>query len=196
MQIRPGVARRGLPFVVPFFASGMLAAGTAGAHEVDLSFNDSAVRVVYATEFRDNLRLDAGWLGDSDEGNVVHGSFLVTGDAAPGNQPLKAGVGLRLALLGGDGGDRDGYALAIGGQLRWAIPRYNRFAVTGEYYWAPDILSGGDAEKYVDGTVRLNYSITRQAEVFVGARYTGADFDDEPSILFDTGLHAGLNLRF
>ena len=48
----------------------------------------------------------------------------------------------------------------------------------------------------VDGTVRLNYSITRQAEVFVGARYTGADFDDEPSILFDTGLHAGLNLRF
>jgi hypothetical protein len=76
------------------------------------------------------------------------------------------------------------------------VPRYDRFSVTGEYYWAPEVLSGGDAEKYVDGTIRMNYSITRQADLFVGARYTGAEFDDRPEILFDTGMHAGLNLRF
>jgi hypothetical protein len=68
--------------------------------------------------------------------------------------------------------------------------------VTGELYFAPDILTGGDAEEYVDGTVRVGYSVTRQADVYLGARYVSADYDDRPSIKFDTGLHAGLTLRF
>jgi hypothetical protein len=188
MRIHPGLARLGLPL---FFIWSV-----AGAHELDLSFNDSAVRVAYANVVRDNLRLEAGWLTDSDEGDVVHGSFLVTGEAAPASQKVTGGIGVRLAALDGEGGDRDGWGLAIGGSLRWVVPRYDRFSVTGEYYWAPEVLSGGDAEKYVDGTIRVNYSITRQADLFVGARYTGAEFDDRPEILFDTGMHAGLNLRF
>jgi hypothetical protein len=76
------------------------------------------------------------------------------------------------------------------------VPRYNRFAVSGELYWAPDLLTGGDADEYVDGTVRVGYSVTRQADVYVGARYVSADYDNRPSIKFDTGLHAGFNLRF
>lgn len=188
MRILTGLALLGLPL--------FLIGAPSGAHELNLSLNDSAVRLGYAAEVGNGLRLEAGWLGDSDEGDVWHGSFLVTGDAAPGGQKLKAGVGVRLAYLDGDGGDREGYALGIGGSLRWAIPRYDRFAVYGEYYWAPEILSGGDAEKYVDGTIRLGYSVTKQAEVYVGARYTGADYDDEPSILFDTGMHLGFELRF
>jgi hypothetical protein len=169
---------------------------TAGAHEIDLSVNSSAFRAVYATALGDGLRLEGGWLYNSDEGDVVHAGFLVTGDAAPGNQKLTAGIGARLAYLDGDGSRRNGYALGVGGSVHWVLPGYDRFALSGEGYWAPDVLSGGDAEKYVDGTVRLGFSVTRQAEVYVGARYTGADYDDRPSILFDTGLHAGFNLRF
>lgn len=172
------------------------------AHELDFSLNDHAFRAGYATAIgRDigdggGLRVDGGWLHDSDEGEVIHAGFQVVGDAAPNRQQLKAGIGVRLAYLDGDGRKRNGYALGIGGSLRWVIPAYNRFAVSGEYYWAPDLLSGGDAEKYVDTSIRLGYGITRQAEVFVGARYTGADYDDRPSLKFDTGLHAGFNLRF
>jgi len=169
---------------------------TAVAHEIDLSLNSGAFRVTYATPVGDGLRLEGGWLHDTDEGDVAHAGFLVTGDAAPGGQKVTAGIGVRLAYLGGDGSQRDGYALGVGGSLRWVVPRYDRFAVSGEWYWAPDILSGGDAEKYVDGTVRVGYSVTRQAEVYLGARYTGADYKDRPSILFDTGMHAGFNLRF
>jgi hypothetical protein len=80
--------------------------------------------------------------------------------------------------------------------VRWIVPRYNRFAVFGEWYWAPDILAGGDAENYVDGTLRLVWSVTRQAEVYVGARYVGADFEDDVTRRFDTGVHGGLTLRF
>ena len=188
-------ARLGLP--LPLLLIAVLSTGvTAAAHEIDLSLNEDALRLAYATEVGDGLRIDGGFLTDADEGEVVHAGFQVMGEAAPASQKLTAGIGGRLAYLDGDGSQREGYALGLGGSVRWAVPRYDRFAVTGELYWAPDILTGGDAEEYVDGTVRVGYSVTRQADVYVGARYVSADYDDRPSIKFDTGLHAGLNLRF
>jgi hypothetical protein len=188
-----GPARLGLPlFLIAMLSTGAMAV----AHEIDLSLNEDALRLAYATEVGKGLRIDGGFLTDSDEGEVVHAGFQVMGDAAPGGQKLTAGIGGRLAYLDGDGSKREGYALGLGGSFRWPIPRYNRFAVSGELYWAPDILTGGDAEEYVDSTVRVGYSVTRQADVYVGARYVSADYDNRPSIKFDTGLHAGLNLRF
>ena len=188
MRILPGLALLGLPF--------FLIGAPARAHEINLGFNEDALRATYATVFGNGLRFEAGWLGDSDEGDVVHAGLLVVGDVAPGSQKLNGGIGARLAYLDGEGNNREGYALGVGGSLRWVIPRYDRFAVYGEYYWAPDILTGGDADEYWDGTIRLGYSVTRQADVYVGARYTGADYDDRPEILFDTGMHIGLELRF
>lgn len=188
-----GSARLGLPLL--FIAVSSLGA-TAVAHEIDLSLNEDALRFSYATVVGDGLRIDGGLLTDSDEGEVFHAGLQVVGDAAQGGQKLTGGLGGRFAYLDGDGSKREGYALGLGGSVRWAVPRYNRFAVTGELYWAPDILTGGDAEEYVDGTVRVGYSVTRQADVYLGARYVSADYDDRPSIKFDTGLHAGLTLRF
>jgi hypothetical protein len=188
-----GPARLGLPLLL--FATFPIG-GTAAAHEIDLSLNADALRLTYATEVGDGLRIDGGFLTESDEGDVVHAGFQVMGDAAPGNQKLTAGIGGRLAYLDGDGSKREGYALGLGGSVRWPVPRYNRFVVSGELYWAPDILAGGDAEEYADGTVRVAYSVTHRADVYVGARYLSADYEDRPSIKFDTGMHAGLNLRF
>lgn len=188
MRSLAGLALLGLPL---FFLG-----APARAHDINLSLNDGAVRAAYGTVFSNGLRFETGWLTDSDEGDVVHAGLLVVGDVMPGGQKLTGGIGARLAYLDGEGNNREGYALGVGGSVRWVIPRYNRFAVYGEYYWAPDILSGGDAEEYVDGTIRLGYSITRQAEIYLGARYTGAEYDDRPEILFDTGMHAGFELRF
>jgi YfaZ precursor len=192
MRILKGLARPGLSTIF----IGLLIGAPANAHEVNLGFNEDALRATYATGFSNNLRVEAGWLTDSDEGDVVHAGLLVVGDVAPAGQKLTGGIGARLAYLDGEGNNREGYALGVGGSLRWAIPRYDRFAVYGEYYWAPEILSGGDAEKYVDTSIRLGYSVTKQADLYVGARYTGAEYDDRPEILFDTGMHIGFELRF
>lgn len=188
MRNLSGLALLGLPF--------LLIGAPAGAHEINLGFNDGAVRGTYARVFGNGLRFDAGWLADSDEGDVVHTGLQVVGDVSPGGQKLTGGIGGRLAYLDGEGNNREGWALGVGGSLRWVIPRYNRFSIAGEYYWAPDILSGGDAEKYVDANIRLGYSVTKQADLYVGARYTGAEYDNRPEILFDTGMHIGFELRF
>ena len=78
MRNLTGLALLGLPF--------FLIGAPAGAHEVNLSFNDSALRATYATGFSNGLRLDTGWLGDSDEGEVVHVSLRAVGDLVPGGQ--------------------------------------------------------------------------------------------------------------
>lgn len=186
------------PLRLPLLLIALSSVGSTAvvAHEIDLSLNSDVVRLVYATEVGDRLRIDGGFLTDSDKGEVVHATFQVVGDAASGDQKLIAGLGGRLAYLNGDGRDQEGYALGLGGSLRWVLPRYNRFAVTGELFWGPDMLTGGDAEEFIDGTLRIGFSVTRQADIYIGARYVRADYEDGPDIRFDTGLHAGLNLRF
>ena len=91
---------------------------------------------------------------------------------------------------------RDGYALAVGGTSRWVVPGSARFSVSGDAYLAPEVLSGDDAEEYIDLSVRGGYAITRQADVYVGARYVRAEYERRPDSYFDTGMHLGLNIRF
>jgi len=188
------LAHPGLAFLT--FLSVSCLPAVALAHEIDISINADAFRTVYAAAVGENGRFEGGVLHNSDEGEVFSAGFLVTGNPVIGTEKLTAGIGGRLAYLNGKGSDRDGYALGLGGSVRWVVPRYERFAVSAEGYWAPEVISGGDAEEYLDGTVRFGYSITRQADVYLGARYVRADFDNRPSTLFDTGMNIGFNLRF
>ena len=127
---------------------------------------------------------------------LVLGPGVIRNGTPPAGEKLTAGIGARLAYLDGDGSQRDGYALGVGGSVRWVLPRNERFALSAEGYWAPEVLCGEDAEEYLDGTVRFGYSVTRQADVYVGARYTRADYNNRPSTLFDTGMNIGFTLRF
>lgn len=180
------------------FLSGYLASlSPLSAGELNLGLNSDTFRIQYATPLNESLHLGLGWLHDSDDdGDVLHADLQVTGDALSPGQGLVAGLGGRLAWFEGDSSKQDGYALALGGSFRWQVPRYNRFGVAGELFWAPDLLTGGDAEEYQDAGLRLTYNVIRQAQVFVGARYVRAEYKNRADVHFDTGWHAGLSLRF
>jgi hypothetical protein len=173
-----------------------LAQGASSRHQLGLDFNDDAWRATYARELGSNpVTVGGGWLHHQDNGDVVHLDLQVTGRAAstPG---VTGGLGGRLFLLDGEGRDREGFGLAVGGSLRYVLPRYNRFHVDLAAWYAPDVLAGGDVEAYRDVTARLGYSVTRQASLLVGARYVRGDYDDAPDGYFDTGFHVGIDLRF
>jgi hypothetical protein len=184
-----------------FLAVLALVAGPALAAEntLDIGLNADAVRGVYSHTFdQPGLRLDGGWLHHQDNGDVLHAGLLVVGDAGGGGRAGKitAGLGARLAFFDGDGSDREGFALAPGARVTWTLPRWDRVSITGEGYFAPDILAGGDAEEFIDLAVRGAYAVTRQARIYVGARYVRGDFDGAGDVRFDTGLHAGLDVSF
>jgi hypothetical protein len=168
----------------------------AGAHEIDISLNSDAVRGIYATDVLRNGRADFGWLHDKDAGDVFHGGLLITGEASSGPQAIRAGLGGRLVWLNGDGSRRDGYGLALGGRLQVAPPDLNRFTLAAEAFLAPDLLTGGDTDSYLEFGARVAYSVTRQADLYVGGRYVRADFDRAADLRFDTGFHVGIDLRF
>lgn len=167
------------------------------ASELDLGFNSDAFRVTFSRPVGSNsLEWDAGWLHHSDNGDAVHGGLYLTGDASSGSQPVRGGLGLRGVYTDGDRKNQEGLSFALGGFFRWAIPRYDRFAVSGHAYFSPEVLSMGDADKLQDYEIRVGYNVIQQADVYVGARYVRGDYEQAPNAYFDTGLNLGVELRF
>jgi hypothetical protein len=169
----------------------------ASAGEMDLSFNSDAFRFIYGQEFENNnLAWDAGLLNNSDKGYIVNASLYLTGFASDGNNPLEAGLGGRSGYVDGDDSDQTGIPLALGGYLKYTLPNLNRISIRGDAYYAPDILTAMDLEKYEDYTLKVSYNLLREADIYVGVRYVKAEFDNNSSQLIDNGMHLGIDLRF
>ena len=169
----------------------------AFAGEFDLSFNSDAFRFIYGQDFEDNnLAWDAGLLNNSDKGYVINASLYLTGFASDGDNPLEAGLGGRSGYVDGDNSDQTGIPLALGGYLKYTLPNFNRISIRGDAYFAPDILTAMDLEKYEDYTLRVAYNLMQEADIYVGVRYVKAEFDNDTSQLIDNGMHLGIDLRF
>jgi hypothetical protein len=169
----------------------------ASAEQIDLSFNADAVRLQYIHEFQNNnLNLDAGWLYNSDKGNVLHVGLHLKDLASGGTNPITAGVGARIVYTDGDLSNQKGTAVPVGGFVRWSPRSLDRLFVSGDIYFAPSILSIGDMDQYEEYAIRVGYNITREADVYLGARYIKGEYKDAKSAVYDNGLHLGIALRF
>ena len=170
---------------------------SAFASEIDFSFNSDAFRAVYIHDFKNHdLQSDFGFLYTDDDGYVANASLYLSGFASDGASPLQAGIGGRSGIVDGDHSGQTGVPLAVGGYLKYTFPNLNRVNIRGEVWFAPDILSFGDLEKYQDYTVRVGYNILKQADIYIGLRYVKGDFDNNTKVEFDDGANIGFNVRF
>lgn len=175
----------------------MLLAPVAQGNELDLSFNDDAVRLNYVRDYPSrDLQADLGILNNSDKGTVINASLYVQGLAADGLNPPQAGLGVRTGYVDGDLSDQSGIPVAIGGFLTYTLPRNNRISIRADAWIAPDILTLSDLDNYQDVTLRLQYEVLRTADVYVGARYVKAEFDNGTEARLDNGMNIGLKFRF
>ncbi len=181
--------------------AGLMAAallcGSASAGEIDLSFNGDALRATYIYDFAsNNLSGDVGFLNNSDKGTVINASLFVRGFASDGDNPLGAGVGIRTGYVDGDRPNQKGIPVAVGAFFNYALPAMNRLSLRGDAWIAPDVLSMGDLDKYQDLSLRLQYALLREADIFVGARYVNTEFSNGSEALIDNGVNVGFNIRF
>lgn len=87
--------------------------------------------------------------------------------------------------------------VALGGQVRFEVPADRRFAFVGEYHYAPKIISFGDAERYYQGAVRAEYSISALTQAYIGYRTTKFFLVNNPvNGVLDNGSHIGVRLSF
>jgi hypothetical protein len=164
---------------------------------LDVNLNSDAVRLGFSWRLGDpNYLAELGWLYNQDKGDVIHGSFHLVDMAGSSGTALQAGLGVRLVHTRTDPSILDGTALALGGFARYTLPRADRFNIGGYAYYAPDVTSFGDQTEYYEVGLRVGYSVLRAGDVYLGLRRIEADYKGFGGFTFDSGLHAGFELRF
>ena len=178
------------------FSSGIVSAQTTG-RAFDINLNDDTVAAAFAWRLGEQkLLADVGWLHNQDRGDVIHGSLHIVDAATAGDDPLQAGLGLKLAHVSPDPISPDGTVLALGGFVRYTLPNANRFHIGGQLYYAPDVVAFGDAKEYYDVAVRVSYNVIRDGDVYLGLREVKAKFEGTSRFTMDSGLHIGFQYRF
>ena len=163
----------------------------------DVNLNDDAVRLGFSWRLGEpNYLADLGWLYSQDRGDVIHGGFHLVDAASASGSALQAGLGVRLVHTRTDPSVADGTALALGGFARYTLPRADRVNIGGYGYFAPDVTSFGDQTEYYEIGVRVGYSVLRAGDVYLGLRRIEAEYKGSGGFKFDSGLHAGFELRF
>lgn len=193
-----------------FTLAAMTATGAACAEStLDLNLNSNTARLSFKTPITPTgLYANAGYLYNSDRGDVINAGIHLIGDAGVGPNPLHAGLGGQFYYINpdfpdlpgpGDGPldfDSDaGEALAVGGFLQYQLPDYNRIGFGAHIYYAPGVIAFGGLDRFLEYGVRADYQVLRNANVYIGYRQVKADFGAD-FYNMDSGFHIGMQLNF
>lgn len=187
-----------------FKLSGLLAATVlASAAQAEgflaLDLSDDTARLQYSNTASmsadSEFEWDAGFLliegdnGASDR-KLFTGTIRSVGDAGVANHQVNAALGLRGSWLNGDGFDAQ--AVSVGGEVSARFQGIDRLVFSGYGYYAPKVLSFGDADAFLEWGARLGYQVLRNGEVFVGYRQVKLETDLGIDVTADTGYNLGI----
>jgi YfaZ precursor len=175
---------------------------TAMADNLDLNLRNSAAQVQYATSMgRDSLgktELHFGALySDSDNQHNTLGDIGIVvkddvGSSAPGWS-----VGAGIKGLGAHTQSTNESAVAIGGLIKYSPPGLPRLGIVGQLYFAPNITTFGDANRYVEEEFQLEYSIVSNTAAYLGYRNIQFNLNSTSSnATVDEGAFIGVRLTF
>jgi len=158
----------------------------------DINLNDHAVRGTF------------DYLGDPRKKDLVTDMGLLYAAPEQGNSTIVTHLGLnsgtedlrlgmRAILANPDGGDVLALGLGLQGRL-WLSPT---LSFSGHAYYAPQITSLLDSRGYREISVRLNFRINRNDDIYVGYRSLQVKLDGfADAIEIDEDLMLGIKLNF
>jgi hypothetical protein len=151
------------------------------------------VRDIDVGEFGEN-EFRAGFFLNEDRDLIGIADMLVD-VGQPERRPywaLQVGPRVYGALLSVE--DQDVFAIGIGGKLSYFIGRDRRSSASVAAYYAPDIVTFGNADDVTDITVQFETQLTESTRVFVGYRTFEFDLDVDREV--DDGVHVGIRYDF
>ena len=183
-------------------AQGILTAGAlvlptlvqAGG-SLDISLADDVARVAYdATQMGSGLHINLAALHHEDDGDMVSAGLHVV-DVRPSTSHLYIGVGAKVIAFTTD--DFDGAAMGVGGFFRYSFPAAPDVGLAGYAYYAPPVVSFGDAENMLNSDIRLQFSLLPTARIYGGYRYNSIRIEDiNDRYKLGDGAHFGLTIDF
>ncbi|GAB4125416.1 MAG: hypothetical protein Fur0040_07630 [Sideroxydans sp.] len=176
-------------------------ASLAMADTLDVNLSNSAAQFKYSLPSRmaGKSELFAALMYNDVNSVLAEGGLMVLNEegSVPG---LSLGVGAKatVASLNKVAASRKLVSgVALGAQVRFEVPADRRFAFSGEYYYAPRIISFGDADHYYQGGVRAEYSISALTQAYLGYRTTKFVLvNGLPDGVLDKSAHIGVRLSF
>ncbi len=197
-------------FTIPL--STLLVAALAGfsqdafARALDINLNDDAAQFRYlAYDGRaggfGKREMDIGVLFTTDDDYLGMFGAQVIAEAGARSPGLEAGIGFKLF---GARSERQNvkaniFSLAIGGQLRLAMPPHRRMLIGIEGYYSPKVVTFADAENFSYVAASIGYEILPRASVYVGYRDIRAKIDRgnfRGTRKIEDGGHIGIKFEF
>jgi len=179
----------------------LISVSTVSAQEIDMTLSNDSAQFRYITHsnagFGDS-EIDFGVLyTNSDEVMGMLG-LMVVDDAGSGSPGLKVGLGIKAFTVSATkAGDFDAAALSLGAELNYTLPGFSdRLALNGQIFYAPDIVSFMDANRYMYSTARVEYEVLPQAVVYLGYRRVRIGLSEMPSVTLDSDTHLGVQFYF
>jgi hypothetical protein len=179
-----------------------LFAHTAYADMFDIQLSNNSGRFSYATEVFGGqygpVDLEMGLFFNQDSDKMAHIGMMVRNDTL--DNPLVISIGTRLYYA--DAGNAPGEthakfaAIAIGGELLFIPDNLGGLGLGLYYYVAPSVVSFMDADGFNEYGIRINYEITKQANVSLGYQKIKADLTTGSSLSIDSSVFFGIGLRF
>lgn len=119
-----------------------------------------------------------------------------------GSSAAVASLGLGVKMIAARVERSSSISLAIGGQVHITPADDRKFGIIGQVYFAPDIVAFGDAERYLETGVRMEYELISKAAVYIGYRKIEFDMNVLPTpapsvdVDMDEGAHIGVRIAF
>ncbi len=178
----------------------LASSAVANADALDINLRDTAAQLQYkAAMGGSNIGKSEFHMGAiySQPNNVMGDMGILVKDDIGGNAPgVSAGVGVKVLAARVTPARISVSALALGGLVRFSPPAERRFGVAAELYLSPSIITFGQADRYLETTVRAEYEMIPQAQVYVAYRKMEFSVKNVGTQSFDQGFNVGVKLSF
>ena len=149
---------------------------------------------------REGNRLSFGIFIDEDR-DIIGNAKLMIQDLLKDQlaMPLSFSAGTKAYLgLVNDPKDEDVFAIAPGVGARFDIPIILGMPmyVDADFFYAPEILTFGNADNVVDFTTRFEVDFLPSLTAFIGYRILRFDMEDTGKHNFDKSFHLGMRYSF
>ncbi|HEX6993457.1 MAG TPA: YfaZ family outer membrane protein [Gammaproteobacteria bacterium] len=170
----------------------------AGTQAVEAYLSEDAMQVLYGRD------MDVGDLGRNqvrigiflnEERDLIGIADMMFDVGEPNRRPywsLQVGPRAYGALMTIE--NQDIFSIALGGRLSYFLGRGRGSSIALTAFYAPDIVTFGNADNIKDIAVTLETSLSESTNLFIG--YRVFEFDLEVDREVDDNMHLGVRHRF
>lgn len=145
------------------------------AASLDINVGNETVGLAYMGAFSNSeLNVNISGMHHQDKQNV-----LTAGISVVEYVDRESHIGLGANVYTFDTPKIDGNGIALGGFFRQDLGFVPHLGLGAQAYFGPSIVSMDSADDFFDATVRLEYQLIQQANVYVGYRKIKVYLDDE-----------------